>query len=415
VTAPPGGLLTWRALALAFLAAALLASPARAAAPRPPVSAPSAIVLEASTGETVYAKDADRRRSIASTTKLMTALLTLERAKLSDTMTAVRYRALPSESRINLRPGERMRVSDLLRGLLVASANDAAATLAEGVAGSRDAFVKLMNARARQLGLRNTHYANPVGLDDPGNYSSARDLAKLTLRLQRFSFFTKTVNRQSLTLQTGANPRPLSNRNTLLSREPWINGVKTGYTRQARNVLVGSGRRRGVALVAAVLGEPTKDLRDRETFALLKWGMTRFRREVAVHKLHQFASVPIRYRRGAELPLIAGRSVRHMVRRGEHLTTRIVGVPSEVAGPIREGQRFATIEVLRAGKRVGSAPLVARADIPEAGLEQQTKEYATRPFMLILVVGVIGGCILAARLVRRRPRSAHRQREPETA
>jgi serine-type D-Ala-D-Ala carboxypeptidase (penicillin-binding protein 5/6) len=406
-----------RASALAFLAAALLAAPAQAATPRPPVSAPSAIVVEASTGETVFAKAADTRRSIASTTKLMTALLTLERAKLSDTMTAARYRPLPSESRINLRAGERMQVSDLLRALLLESANDAAATLAEGIAGSRPAFVRLMNARARQLGLRNTHYANPVGLDEPGNYSSARDLAKLTARLQRFSFFTKTVDRQSVTLQTGDVTRTVNNRNTLLSRARWLNGVKTGFTRQARNVLVGSGRRRGIGLVAVVLGEPTKDLRDRETFALLKWGMTRFRREIAVHKLHQFASVPIRYRRGAELPLVAARAVRHTVRRGERLTTRVVGVPSEVAGPIREGQRFGTIVVLRDGRRVGSTPLVARADVAEAGLEQQTKEYATRPFTLLLVVGAIGGCVLAVRLIRRRPRGGRDpvRREPETA
>jgi D-alanyl-D-alanine carboxypeptidase (penicillin-binding protein 5/6) len=404
--------------ALALLTVALLAAPAHAATPRPPVSAPSAIVLDGSTGETVFAKAADRRRPMASTTKLMTALLTLERAKLSDTMTAPRYRALPAESRINLRTGERMQVSDLLRALLLESANDAAATLAEGIAGSRAAFVKLMNARARQLELRNTHYANPVGLDDPGNYSSARDLAKLTVRLQRFSFFTKTVDRQAVTLQTGDATRTVANRNTLLSRARWINGVKTGFTQQAGHVLVGSGRRRGIALVAVVLDEPNKDLRDRETFALLKWGMTRFRREVAVHKLHQFASVPIRYRRGAELPLVARRSVRYTVRKGEHTTTRVVGVPSEVAGRIHEGQRFGTIEVLLKGKRVASAPLVARASIPEAGLEQQSKEYATRPFTLILVVGAIGGCVLAVRLIRRRASGRGRargRREPETA
>lgn len=406
-----------RALPIALAAAAAaLAPPAAAAAPQPPaISAPSAIVLETSTGDVTYAKDADRRRSIASTTKLMTALLTLERAKLSDMMPAARYSALPAESKINLRTGERMRVSDLLRALLLESANDAAATLAEGVAGSRGAFVRMMNARARQLDLKNTHYANPVGLDEAGNYSTARDLAKITRRLQRSSFFRSTVNRQSATLRTGDAARTVQNRNTLLTAAPWVSGVKTGHTQQAAHVLVGSGSRRGIGLVAVVLGEPSKAARDAETLQLLQWGFTRYRRDVAVHRRHQFASAPIRYRRGAALPLVAARSVHHTVRKGQDLTTRVIGVPTEVAGPIREGQRFGTIEVRLRGRRVASTPLVASADIPEAGLEQQTKEYATRPFTLLLAVGAIGGVVLLARLRRRTRTPARRRREPETA
>ncbi len=119
----------------------------------------------------------------------MTALLTLEREKLADVVPAAGYDALPVESQIDLAPGERMTVADLLRALLLESANDAAVTLAEAVSGSRPAFVRAMNRRARQLGLEDTRYANPIGLDDAGNYSSARDLARLTLELRRNEFF----------------------------------------------------------------------------------------------------------------------------------------------------------------------------------------------------------------------------------
>ena len=194
-------------LVLAALAAsaAVAARPAAAAAPACPASdlAPSAIVIEVSTGTVACERDADARRSIASTTKLMTALLTLERAKLSDTFTAARYFAAGPESKIGLDPGERMSVRDLLRGLLVESGNDAAVTLAEGVSGSRRAFVRAMNRRAAQLELRNTHYANPIGLDEVGNYSSARDLVRLAIALRTNPFFRTTVDRPTVTLTSG--------------------------------------------------------------------------------------------------------------------------------------------------------------------------------------------------------------------
>src|SRR5262249_4412492 len=155
---------------------------AQAKAPDCPASvrAPSAIVVEVSTGIVACARDADQHRLVGSTTKLMTALLTLERAKLSDVFTNSDYRPAPIQSQIGLQPGEQMTVADLLRGLLVYSGNDAAATLAKGVGGSEKRFVRLMNQRARQLGLTNTHYENPIGLDGDGdNYSSARDLVTL--------------------------------------------------------------------------------------------------------------------------------------------------------------------------------------------------------------------------------------------
>ena len=193
-----------------MLVALLAAAPAHAAAERPCpafVSAPSAIVIEASTGVVACSRNADERRSIASATKLMTALLTLEGAKLGDTFTAARYYPGPNESRIQLQPGERMSVRDLLRGLLVESANDAAVTLAEGVSGSRPAFVREMNARAAELKLANTRYANPIGLDERGNYSSARDLVALATLLRRDRFFRSTVDRPVVRLTSGNRER----------------------------------------------------------------------------------------------------------------------------------------------------------------------------------------------------------------
>src|SRR4051812_44835254 len=249
-----------RAVALGLAAAALLPSSAAAAGrpPRCPVQAPSAIVIVVSTGEVACATNPDERRSIASTTKLMTALLTLEQAKLSDTFTAANYFPGPGESQIGLERGERMTVRDLMRGLLVESANDAAVTLAEGVAGSKRAFVRAMNRRAQQLKLTNTHYANPIGLDEAGNYSTARDLVKLAVILRTNPFFRTTTDRPAVRLVTGNRQRTFVNRNTLVRSTDWVNGVKSGHTSQAGYVLVGSGRRNGgIQLVSAVLGTPS--------------------------------------------------------------------------------------------------------------------------------------------------------------
>ena len=179
--------------------------------------------------------------SIGSTTKLMTALVTLENAKLSQTFTASDYRPLPIESQIRLLPGERMKVSDLMRGLLLESGNDAAVTLAEGVSGSRKKFVREMNRRARGLELKNTHFANEIGLDEEGNYSSARDLVTLAKVLRTNAFFKKVVDTPVGTLKSGDHERTFRNRNKLVSRYSWVNGVKTGHTRGAGYVLVGSG------------------------------------------------------------------------------------------------------------------------------------------------------------------------------
>ncbi len=396
-----------------------LAPSAPAATPPPAVSAPSALVVEASTADVAYSKAAGRRREVASTTKLMTALLTLERTRPSTVYRAVRYRALPAESKINLRPGEKMTVADLLRGMLIESANDAAATLAARVGGSEANFVTAMNVRAQQLGLKDTHYANPIGLDAPGNYSSARDLVRLTLRLRAFAFFRRTVAREQVTLRSGDRPRTLENRNGLV-RLPQVNGVKTGHTQQAGYVLVGSGRKSGITLISVVLGAPSVAARESDTRRLLAWAFGRYRSVRAVAPGEVLARAPIRYRRGAELDLIAGDSSRRfVVRKGQALRRCGVAAPSEVAGPIRRGQALGKVRICRGAKKIATLPLVASADVPKASAAVRTKDWFTRPLTLVLVVLLgLGGSVLLARARRRGPnrrRGSRADREPEAA
>jgi D-alanyl-D-alanine carboxypeptidase (penicillin-binding protein 5/6) len=401
--------------ALALAAGAAPAQGAKVANCPDSVKAPSAIVVEVSTGTVACARQADKERSIGSTTKLMTALLTLEEAKLSDTFKASSYRPSPIESQIGLQPGEKMKVSDLMRGLLLESGNDAAMTLAQGVSGSTKAFVREMNKRARKLGLEHTHYDNPIGLDGPGNYSSARDLVTLATVLRTNAFFKKIVDSPRGTLKTGNHPRTFTNRNTLVVKYPFVNGVKTGHTRGAGYVLVGSASRNGIQLVSAVLATPSEAARDADTMALYKWAFPRFQRIRAVIEGRPMATAQIRYRPGAKLKLVPDRTVRRIVPRGHRdAVTLKVDAPSVVEGPIRSGQRLGNVEVRQGGKVVATVALIAQSAVPAANTAQRTKAAAGSPWLIIGVAfAVLAATVLLA--ARRRARTIRRRRPRQTS
>ena len=399
------------AAALAAVAAALAmftnTAPAEARKCPDSVGARSAIVIEVSTGIVACERQADKRLSIGSTTKLMTALVTLENAKLSQTFTASDYRPLPVESQIRLLPGERMKVSDLMRGLLLESGNDAAVTLAEGVSGSRKKFVREMNRRARGLELKNTHFANEIGLDQEGNYSSARDLVTLAKVLRTNAFFKKVVDTPVGTLKSGDHERTFRNRNKLVSRYSWVNGVKTGHTRGAGYVLVGSGSKNGIQLITAVLGTDGEAARDSDTMALLNWALPKFQRIRAVVEGKVMAKVPIRDRQGATLSLAPDRTVRRIIERGKRDEVKLeVVAPDVVDGPIRSGQRLGRVEVRQDGRLVATVALVAKSAVAAPTPTEKAKSWAARPY----VVGGIG-LLLAATvlLVTRRARTSRRR------
>jgi serine-type D-Ala-D-Ala carboxypeptidase (penicillin-binding protein 5/6) len=405
------------ALAAALLVACLVAPSVATAQSGPQLrGAKSAIVIEASTGQAAYKRDAGDRRQIASTTKMMTALVTLQHADLDDVFRASSYRPAPIESQIGLKPGERMSVRDLMRGLLLPSGNDAAMALAVGVSGSRNAFVRAMNTDAQQLGLRDTHFANPIGLDAPTNYSTAADLAKLAVVLRRNDFARETMDRRRATLQTGARERSVVNRNTLVQEYPWVNGVKTGHTNSAGYLLVGSATRNGVTVVSVVMGEPSEAARDADSLTLLRYGLSSFTRQTGLRKGAVLARPKLAYR-DEHVDLVASSAVQAVVRRGQHFTVSVQDVPAELRGPIPAGARIGTAVVHLGGRVVGRVPLLTATPVSTASVADRFKD-ANGPVIVAVVIALLAvGSLLFMGLRRRaaRRRRAVRRRERRAA
>jgi serine-type D-Ala-D-Ala carboxypeptidase (penicillin-binding protein 5/6) len=417
-----------RACAAILVAIALVAPAARAATAKPPsLDAKAWILIDPRDGSVLASKAPNKKLPIASTTKLMTAYLALHELRPNQMLTAPAYHPQASaEVELGLRPGEKMRVRDLLYGLLLPSASDAAETLAVGVAGSAPAFVNQMNQTAQKLGLTHTHYANPIGLDDPQNYSSAADLTKLASIDLKNKLFARIVNTPAATLSSGDHPRTVTSRNTLLGAAPWINGVKTGHTLDAGYVLVGSGTQNSTTLISAVLGTTSEASRDGDTLKLLTYGFSLYHPVTPVHTGQPLADPKLDYRSG-HLGLVAQRPLAVNVRRGQAVTTHVTA-PSQISGAHQQGDVLGRVTVTVDGRRAASSPLVASHDVSAATTLDKITSTAENPFLLVGVgaIVILLGVVLMVRRrghgdpappvapqVKRNGRQAPRQRTPE--
>lgn len=360
-------------LVLLFALAAALAPAVVAAAAPPPVVADAYLVQNAGTGEVLASHDPREQLPIASITKLMTAIVALERASLDDVATVSRFTASVGESTIHLRPGERIALRDLIRAALVQSANDAANAIAAYVGrGSISHFVALMNARARQLGLTDTHFVNPDGLDAPGHVSSARDVTKLARVAMNKPFIRETVR----LVETSAAGRSLHTWNDLLSTFPRLIGVKTGHTNGAGWSQVAAARGGGVTIYATLLGAETREGRNADLAQLLAWGLTRYRTVWAIDGARSYGSVRTAYGR-SRVRLVAAKPARRVIHVERPLVERVVA-PVEVALPVRRGQTLGEVQVLDRGVVLARSPLVAANAVDRPGRLGRIGFYAGR-------------------------------------
>jgi serine-type D-Ala-D-Ala carboxypeptidase (penicillin-binding protein 5/6) len=360
-------------LRLALFAAALaLVPPALAAGPR--VDARAYLVEDGRTGEVLLAQSDSKRVPIASLTKLMTVLLTLERAQLDDVVTVTPHAAAVGESSVNLRAGEELTVRDLVEAALIQSANDAAWALAEHVGnGDSNRFVAMMNRRARRLGLSDTNFVRPDGLDAPGHVSSARDVTKLARILMRKRVVREIVAMRDATIEGG---RRLHTWNDLLGNFPGVIGVKTGHTTAAGWSEVAAVRGPGVTVYATVIGSPARSTRNGDLVELMKWGLARFRVAPIIAAGRVYGRAETAYDR-EEVELVAPKSVSRAVLVTRPLVERVVA-PRGVELPVRKGEKLGEVRVYDRGRLIGRSPLVAARSVEEPNAVERSGWYVSQ-------------------------------------
>lgn len=395
-----------RVAATAICAAGLLGLvPTCSAAAKPPVLPVTGAALYApQTGQMLYAEHPNRRRAIASTTKLMTALVTLRHVRrLSTVFAQNHWYPAADDAQLGLSPGDRMTVHDLLVAMMLPSDDDAAEDLAYNV-GHRSVhrFVSMMNAQARRLGLRHTHYTTPIGLDTPGNYSTPADLAKLAeYDLTHSRFLARIVARKSAVVHVGRRRQRVYNRNDLVARYRWIDGVKTGHTSQAGYVLVASGHANGMSLISVVLGTASEQERDSATITLLDYGFGAFSPRTPVRAGQVLARPAVRDRPGVRVPVVAARGYTRVLPRSARVRVRL-RVPRQLGGPLPDRAVVGTASILQGNRVLHRIPLVTTRRLSAVSGLTLTARFVTRPLTLLVIAAIVVGGLLWSGLRRQR-------------
>lgn len=369
---------------LAALVTALLLLPGIAQADELPMKAevpitltsPSAILCEASTGQVIFEKNADERRPVASVNKVMTILLTLEavdegRVSLEDQVTVSPRAASMGGSQAFLDAGERYKLSELLKTVIVASANDSAVALAEHLAGTEESFVRLMNTRAEELGLTNTHYANCTGLPAQEHYTTARDVAKLSAQLDLHPIYYRysTIWMDEIK-HRGGRVTSLTNTNRLIRFYPGCDGYKTGSTNEARYCVSATAKKEGMRLIAVVLGTPAGQTRFDEARAMLEYGFANVQLVTPIAQGQALdMTVPVRLGGRDEVSVLSGGTCSLLERRGEKNALSLeAALVEKVNAPVYAGDVLGEIRVKRGDEVVAVVPAVAGEDVQLPGM-----------------------------------------------
>lgn len=330
-------------MAAVFLAAILL-FPCKVHA----VSAQSAIVMDAATGRILYEKNADERSLIASTTKIMTALIICEQCNVLDRVRIPKQAVGIEGSSMYLREGEVLTIQDLLYGLMLRSGNDAAVALAIYCSGTVEGFAQLMNDKAHRLEMKDSHFVNPNGLDAPGHYSTARDMAVLAAYAMENPIFAQTVSTKSVRV----GERLLQNHNKLLWQLEGAEGVKTGYTKAAGRILVSSAKRQGRRLVAVTINDPS-DWTDHA--ALLNDGFSRYQLREILSKGEYLRSIEVESGQADSVGIYAQESFSYPLSNAEEVKV-ILQEPGFTYAPVVAGESAGFAYILVDGNVIGRVP-----------------------------------------------------------
>lgn len=321
------------------------------------------ILIERATGRVLYEKNADEQLPMASTTKIMTAMLAIERGDPASVVTAgPNAFGVPGTS-LYLSLGEQLTLEEMLYGLMLVSGNDAAVAIAEHIGGTTEEFCRMMTERARELGCENTVFLTPHGLPMAGHYTTARDLALITRAAMRLPLFREIVSTQraSLPWQDHGYDRVLSNKNKLLSTYPGALGVKTGYTRAAGRCLVFAAERDGLSLIGVVLNCPDWFTRAE---AILDEGFDEWKMAKALSQGETVRFVAVRGGTEAAVRVVAGADAEAPVKKVDWPEV-VLSLPDLLDAGIRAGQQVGTASLIDRGQTLLTVPLIAAEDVPE--------------------------------------------------
>lgn len=347
------------------------------AQPQLDISSPSAILMDAGTGTVLFEKNPHEKMEPASITKIMTMLIVFEaiesgKVKLSDTVRVSERAWKTGGSQVFLGPGEEQTLETLLKCIVVASANDASVAVAEYIGGSVEGFVKLMNDKAKQLGMENTNFTNPNGLSDPEHYTTAYDIALMSRELVKYPMLFKwsTIWMDYLEhTDKERDPTMLANTNKLLGKYEGLDGLKTGYHSKAGHCFAGTAKRGDLRLISVVLNAPSSNQRFEDTVKLLDYGFGHYDSIKVAERGMVQKTIPVEKGHVNEVNVIVTEDVSILVEKGKdaQINTKI-DVPEKLFAPLNKNQAVGTLTVEHNGQVIKQIDLVVSEDVMKAGI-----------------------------------------------
>lgn len=343
------------------------------------LNAKSAILMEEATGNILYESNPDERLPIASVTKVMTMLLIMEavdsgKISLDDMVTVSENAMSYGGSTMFLETGEQLTVNDMLKGIAVASANDGCVAMAEHLAGSESAFVDMMNEKAKELGMENTHFMNTNGLDEDDHYSSARDVAIMSRELMKHETIFNYTSIWMDTLRGGKFQ--LANTNKLIRFYDGANGLKTGSTSKALCCLSAAAKRNDMQLIAVVLGAPTSAERFASAKSLLDYGFVNYAVNTQITAGDEVQKIAVEKGVDEEVGVVAGDSCSTLVKKGqEDNITKEIKIDETITAPIEAGQKIGTMTISRDGEVIADIDLNASSAVEKKGIGLIIKDF----------------------------------------
>ena len=339
----------------------------------PNVEAQGAILIEESTGRILWEKNGHKQMAMASTTKIMTAIIALENGNLSDTVTVSKKAAISPKVKMNLSTGEEIKLEYLLYALMLQSYNDAAVAIAEHVGGSVDEFCRLMTQKAKEIGAYETSFETPSGLDGENHYSTPYDMALIARYALKNPEFIKITNTRSLGVSSDKKSYSLVNKNRLLDQMQGAKGVKTGFTGKAGHCFVGAVEQNDMGLISVVLGSGWGGNRNQkwvDTKEILNFGFDTFQYMPIVQALSPAKDIDVYRARKSNLPLIFAEGLELPLSQEEYRGLRVtVAAPGAIAAPVKKGQTVGIGKVYINNKLEKEIPLIATEDIARHDLK----------------------------------------------